>query len=67
MLEVALKVDSVAAFSRAHDLGMEIVGYPMGPYRIGRVPGERTTLAAVERRGYLGFEPFPGDLRVLAG
>ena len=60
--EVAIKVDSVAAFSRAHDLGLEIIGYPMGPYRIGRVPGERTTLAAVERRGYLGFEPFPGEL-----
>jgi hypothetical protein len=60
--EVAIKVDSVAAFSRAHDLGLDIVGYPMGPYRIGRVPGERTTLAAVERRGYLGFEPFPGEL-----
>ncbi len=60
--EVAIKVDSAAAFSRAHDLGLEIVGYAMGPYRIGRVPGERTTLAAVERRGYLGFEPFPGDL-----
>ena len=60
--EVAIKVDSVAAFSRAHDLGLEIVGYPMGPYRIGRIPGERTTLAAVERRGYLGFEPFPGEL-----
>ena len=62
VVEVALRVDSVAAFSRAHDLGMDIVGYPMGPYRIGRVPGERTTLAAIERRGYLGFEPFPGDL-----
>jgi hypothetical protein len=60
--EVAIKVDSVAAFSRAHDLGLEIVGYAMGPYRIGRVPGERTTLAVVERRGYLGFEPFPGEL-----
>ncbi len=60
--EVAIKVDSVAAFSRAHDLGLEISGYPMGPYRIGRVQGERTTLAAIERRGYLGFEPFPGDL-----
>jgi hypothetical protein len=60
--EVAIKVDSVAAFSRAHDLGLEVIGYPLGPYRIGRVPGERTTLAAVERRGYLGFEPFPGDV-----
>jgi hypothetical protein len=60
--EIALKVESVAEFSRAHDLGLAILGYPMGPYRIGRVPGERTTLAAVERRGYLGFDPFPGDL-----
>src|SRR5262249_44761175 len=60
--EVAIKVDSVAAFSRAHDLGLDIVGYPMGPYRIGRVSGARTTLAAIERRGYLGFEPFPGEL-----
>jgi hypothetical protein len=60
--EVALKVESAAAFSRAHDLGMEIVGYPMGPYRIGRVAGQRSTLAVVERRGYLGFEPFPGEL-----
>src|SRR6185312_5764467 len=60
--EVAIKVDSVAAFSRAHDLGLEIVGYPMGPYRVGRIPGDRTTLAVVERRAYLGFEPFPGEL-----
>jgi hypothetical protein len=34
----------------------------MGPYRIGRIPGERTSMAVVERRAYLGFEPFPGDL-----
>jgi hypothetical protein len=60
--EVAIKVESVAAFSRAHDLGLEVLGYPLGPYRVGRVPGESTALAAVERRGYLGFEPFPGDL-----
>ncbi|HMB07634.1 MAG TPA: hypothetical protein VKP69_28370 [Isosphaeraceae bacterium] len=60
--EVAIKVESVAAFSRAHDLGLEIVGYPLGPYRVGRVAGERTSLAAIERRGYTGFEPFPGDL-----
>ena len=60
--EVAIKVESVAAFSRAHDLGLEIVGYPLGPYRVGRVAGERTSLAVVERRGYLGFEPFPGEL-----
>ena len=62
MRNLAIKVESVAAFSRAHDLGLEILGYPMGPYRIGRVRGERTTLAVVERRGYLGFEPFPGEL-----
>ena len=60
--EVAIKVDSVAAFSRAHDLGLDVQGYPMGPYRIGRIPGERTTLAAVERRGYLGFEAFSGEM-----
>ena len=60
--EVAIKVESVAAFSRAHDLGLQGVGYPLGPYRIGRVPGDATSLAVVERRGYLGFEPFPGDL-----
>ena len=65
--EVAIKVERVADFSRAHDLGLEIVGYPMGPYRVGRVPGDRTTLAAVERRGYLGFEPFPGELAREAG
>jgi len=60
--EVAIKVESAAAFSRAHDLGLELAGQPMGPYRLGRVAGKRTTLAVVERRGYLGFEPFPGDL-----
>ena len=52
----------MADFSRAHDLGLEMMGYSMGPYRVGRVPGAKTTLAVVERRGYLGFEPFPGDL-----
>ena len=60
--EIAIKVERVADFSRAHDLGLEMLGYPMGPYRVGRVPGERTTLAVVERRAYLGFEPFPGEL-----
>ena len=65
--ELAIKVERVADFSRAHDLGLEIVGYPMGPFRVGRVPGEPTVLAAVERRGYLGFEPFPGELGAKAG
>jgi hypothetical protein len=59
---VAIKVESVANFSRAHDLGLELVGYSMGPYRVGCIPGDKTVLAVVERRGYLGFEPFPGDL-----
>lgn len=60
--ELALKVESAADFSRAHDLGLEIVGYALGPYRVGRIPGEATSLAVVERRGYRGFEPFPGNL-----
>ena len=60
--EAAVKVESVAVFSRAHDLGLEPLGYAWGPYRIARVAGETTSLAVVERRGYTGFEPFPGDL-----
>ena len=31
-----------AAFSRAHDLGLEILGYPMGPCRTARVSGRQT-------------------------
>src|SRR6516164_45666 len=57
--EIAIKVESLPAFSQAHDLGLAMVGYPMGPYRIGRVSGKRTTLSVVERRAYRGFEPFP--------
>lgn len=60
--EVAIKVESVAAFSSAHDLGLELLGYPLGPYRVGRIAGSHTSLGVVERRGYLGFEPFPGEL-----
>jgi hypothetical protein len=60
--EVAIKVESVADFSRAHDLGLEISGYPMGPFRVGKIAGLETTLAIVERRGYRGFEPYPGEL-----
>jgi hypothetical protein len=60
--EVAIKVESVPAFSRAHDLGLEIAGYAVGPYRVGRIAGKTTALAVVERRGYLGFDPFPGEL-----
>lgn len=59
---IGLKVESVADFSRAHDLGLEAIGYPLGPYRAGTVEGATTDLVAVERRGYTGFEPFPGDL-----
>jgi hypothetical protein len=59
---LAIKVESIAAFSRAHDLGLDIVGYPQGPYRTARVSGDRTDLVVVERRGYTGFEPFPGEL-----
>lgn len=62
VVEVAIKVESVAAFSRAHDLGLDVVGYPLGPYRIARIAAESTSLAIVERRAYLGFEPFPGEL-----
>ncbi len=60
--EVAIRVDSVASFSRAHDLGLALPGYPLGPYRVGRIAGEGTSLAVVERRGYLGFDPFSGDM-----
>src|SRR4051794_16196641 len=36
--EVAIKVESIAEFSRAHDLGLEILGYPLGPYRSATIP-----------------------------
>ncbi len=62
VLELALKCESVAAFSRAHDLGLEIEGVPLGPYRVARIAGVSTTLAVVERRAYRGFDPFPSDL-----
>jgi hypothetical protein len=61
-LEVAIKVESIADFSRAHDLGLEPEGPPLGPYRFTRIDGETSALAVVERRGYRGFETFPGDL-----
>ena len=60
--EVAIKVESVAAFSRAHDLGLDVGATRSGRTGSGGVAGEATSLAVVERRGYLGFEPFPGDL-----
>lgn len=60
--EIAIKVEYVSDFSRAHDLGLDILGYPFGPYRVGRVRGASTSLAVVERRGYRGFDPFSGEL-----
>ena len=60
--DLAIKVESAVAFSRAHDLGLELLGHPLGPYRSGVVSGKRTRLVVLERRAYLGFEPFPGDL-----
>jgi len=60
--EVAIKVESVADFSEANDLGLTILGYPLGPYRVGRMAGGPTSFAAVERRGYLGFDAFSGEM-----
>ena len=60
--DVGIKVESVAAFSGAHSLGLELRGHPVGPLRTARVAGEGTDLVAVERRAYLGFETFPGVL-----
>lgn len=60
--EVALKVESVADFSRAHDLGLDVLGIPLGPYRVGRISGDGTSLAVVERHGYRGFEPMDGEM-----
>lgn len=59
--DVGIKVESVAAFSGAHDLGLRPLGYPMGPLRTARVAGESTNLVIVERRAYLGFENFPSE------
>ena len=56
--EVAIKVESVTDFSRAHDLGLEVVGNPMGPYRVGRLKGGR--------RGRLRGGRAPGLSRVRA-
>lgn len=59
---VGLKVESIADFSEAFSLGLDVRGYALGPYRVGRIAGERTALDVVERRAYTGFDPFPGDL-----
>ena len=60
--EVGIKVESVADFCRAHDLGPAIEGYAFGPLRLGRVDGDSVTLKIVERRAYRGFDPFDGAM-----
>ncbi len=55
--ELALKVESIADFSEVHDLGLSIAGPPLASYRVARIPGGETSLAVVERRGDLGFDP----------
>lgn len=62
VVEAAVKVESIAAFSRAHDLGLAIDGYPMGPYRVARVGDDPGRLHIVERRGYRGFETYSGEM-----
>lgn len=60
--DVGIKVESAAAFSGAHNLGLEIQGDPLGPLRFARVTGQGTDLIAMERRAYLGFESHAGSL-----
>ena len=62
VVEVAIKVESIADFSAAHDLGMTARGYPLGAYRVGRSEANPTSFAVIERRGYLGFDPFSGEM-----
>ncbi|MDX2037369.1 MAG: hypothetical protein SFX72_12020 [Isosphaeraceae bacterium] len=62
VIEAAIVVESIAAFSSSHDLGLVIEGQPLGPYRIARIEGSPVSLAVVERRGYRGFEPFSGEM-----
>jgi hypothetical protein len=60
--EVALKVESVADFSRVHDLGLHPRGYALGPYRTARVEEGPCSLSVVERRGYRGFDPYSSEM-----
>jgi len=62
VLELAIKVEYVVDFSRAHDLGLEILGMPLGPYRVAWIPDDGVRLAVVERRGYRGFDPMDGEM-----
>ena len=59
---LAIKVESIADFVASQALDVEIVGPPLGPFRSVKVEGKGATFAAVERRGYRGFEPFPSGL-----
>lgn len=55
-LILALRVEHVEDFLRAHDLHREIVGQPLSRFRRAVVAEENgTRLAVVERRGYRGF------------
>ena len=61
--EMAIKVESIADFSEANDLALAIAGPPLGPYRVGRLAAEgSTSFAAVERRGYLEFDPYSSEM-----
>lgn len=61
VIELAVKVESVADFARAHDLGPRLDGYPLGPLRVLRVEAG-TSLAAVERRATRVLDPWDGEL-----
>ncbi|MFO0960191.1 MAG: aminotransferase class III-fold pyridoxal phosphate-dependent enzyme [Isosphaeraceae bacterium] len=61
-VEAAIMVESIAAFSRAHDLGLTIEGYPMGPYRVARIGGRLSAWPSSSRRGYRGFETYSGEM-----
>ena len=58
--ELAIKAERVGGFFSSDHLGSSsaIRWVLMG----WTVSGERTTLAVIKRAGYLGFEPFPGEL-----
>ena len=65
--EVAIKVESVPAFSRAHDLGLEVAGYPMGPYRVAgsRASGRRWPWSSAG--AIADSSPFPASWRTRDG
>jgi len=59
---MAIKVESIADFSRATNQGLEVRGDPLSPYRVGRISGEGVHLDIVERAAYRGFDCYPGAL-----